>query len=155
MRKTRRFTGYHATAIIVAFFAVVIAVNTLMATYAVGTFGGVVVENSYVASQKFNGWLKEAHTEQELGWSVSIPAVGEDGHVTVRADDARSQPIRNAKVSIEAEHPLGRAPEQTLTFEELQPGTYRSVQPLPAGRWKIWLRVAHDGQHVDKRFDLS
>lgn len=155
MRSARQFTGYHATAIIVAFFAVVIGVNVLMATFAVGTFGGVVVDNSYVASQKFNGWLKEAHAEQQLGWAVPAPVVGEDGHVTVRADDDNRQPIRNATVSIEAEHPLGRAPEQSLTFVELVPGTYRSIQALPSGRWKIWLRVSHDGRHVDKRFDLS
>lgn len=155
MRKARHFTGYHATAIIVVFFAIVIAVNVLMATYAVGTFGGVVVENSYVASQKFNGWLKEAHAEQQLGWSVPIPKVAEDGHVMVRADDGSSQPIEHATVSVEAEHPLGRAPEQSLTFLEIAPGAYRSTQPLPAGRWKIWLRVALHGQHVDKRFDLS
>jgi nitrogen fixation protein FixH len=40
--------------ILVAFFAVVIAVNLLMARLAISTFGGVVVENSYVASQHFN-----------------------------------------------------------------------------------------------------
>lgn len=155
MRKARRFTGYHATAIIVAFFAVVIGVNVLMATFAVGTFGGVVVENSYVASQKFNGWLKEAHVEQQLGWSIPVPVVDADGHVRVRVDDGHGQPIQDAIIGAEAEHPLGRAPEQSLTFVEFAPGAYRSTRPLPAGRWKIWLRVTHGGQHVDKRFDLS
>ena len=53
-------TGRHVAAIFVAFFAVVIAVNVLMASYAVGGFGGTVVDNSYVASQRFNGWLAQA-----------------------------------------------------------------------------------------------
>src|SRR3546814_8818871 len=63
----RRFTGWHMTAILIAFFAAVIAVNMLMATVAVRSFGGTVVENSYVASQKFNGWLaqrSEEHTSE-------------------------------------------------------------------------------------------
>lgn len=47
------FNGRHMTAILVAFFAVVIAVNVLMARFIICTFGGVVVENSYVASQHF------------------------------------------------------------------------------------------------------
>ena len=51
---TRRFTGWHFTAIITAFFGVVIAVNLTMAVFATRTFGGVVVENSYVASQTFD-----------------------------------------------------------------------------------------------------
>jgi nitrogen fixation protein FixH len=54
-------------AIMVAFFAVVIAVNVYMARLASSTFTGVVVENSYVASQHFNRWLDEARAEERLG----------------------------------------------------------------------------------------
>jgi len=54
---TGRFTGWHMTFILVSFFAVVIAVNLTMAHFASSTFGGLVVENSYVASQKYDGWL--------------------------------------------------------------------------------------------------
>src|SRR3546814_10033574 len=67
----RRFTGWHMTAILIAFFAAVIAVNMLMATVAVRSFGGTVVENSYVASQKFNGWLAQARAQRRLGWRRS------------------------------------------------------------------------------------
>ena len=42
------FTGRHMAAILVTGFGVVIAVNVLMASLAVGTFGGVVVDNQYV-----------------------------------------------------------------------------------------------------------
>jgi hypothetical protein len=59
----RPFTGRHMAMIMIAFFGVVIAVNVLMARFAVSTFGGVVVENSYVASQHFNRWLDEARVE--------------------------------------------------------------------------------------------
>jgi len=67
---TRTFTGWHMTGIVVALFGVVIAVNVLMASYAIGTFGGTVVDNSYVASQRFNSWLAEARTQRDLGWNV-------------------------------------------------------------------------------------
>jgi nitrogen fixation protein FixH len=40
-----KFTGWHMTTILVAFFGVVIAVNFFMARMAVGTFGGTVVDN--------------------------------------------------------------------------------------------------------------
>ena len=68
MKHARPFTGWHMTAILVAGFAVVIAVNMAMATIAVRSFGGTVVENSYVASQKFNGWLAQARAQEKLGW---------------------------------------------------------------------------------------
>src|SRR3546814_16112365 len=48
------------------------AVNFLMASLATSTFSGVVVENSYVASQHFNRWLDEAAQEKALGWKVDV-----------------------------------------------------------------------------------
>ncbi|RWK14298.1 FixH family protein, partial [Mesorhizobium sp.] len=52
--KPRVFTGRHMLAIILAFFGVVIAVNLTMATLANTSWTGLVVENTYVASQQFN-----------------------------------------------------------------------------------------------------
>ena len=68
--KARKFTGWHMTGILVAFFGVVVTVNIVMARAAIGTFGGTVVENSYVASQKFNGWLDQAKAQDKMGWTV-------------------------------------------------------------------------------------
>ena len=110
---TRRFTGWHMTAIMLAMFGTIIAVNVTMARFAIGTFGGVVVENSYVASQHFNRWLGEARDQQRLGWRVAV-AVDATRRVTVTAADPAG-PIATAQVSALATHPLGRAPDRTLT----------------------------------------
>ena len=66
------FTGWHMTAILVGFFSTVIAVNVYMAHAAISTFGGTVVDNSYVASQEFNGWLAAAKKQQQLGWKTGV-----------------------------------------------------------------------------------
>ena len=63
----RKFTGWHMTGILVAFFGVVVSVNVFMAQAAISTFDGTVVDNSYVASQKFNGWLDKAEAQKALG----------------------------------------------------------------------------------------
>jgi nitrogen fixation protein FixH len=136
----KRFTGFHMTAILVAFFGVVIAVNMVMATYATRTFGGVVVENSYVASQNFNTWLKEARTERKLGWN---PRLGVDSSRRVTL----SLEVAGAAVTGYAEHPLGRLPDVPLSFTAT--GTaYRSIRPLPAGRWTVHLLVRHAGEQA-------
>ncbi len=144
-RAARKFTGYHMTAILLAFFGVVIAVNVVMATYAVRTFGGTVVDNSYVASQKFNSWLAEARREEKLGWQVSD--IARDGdRLVLSLSDAQGAPIAGAAVAVRAEHPLGRAPERDLAFREVRPGGYESIGALPAGRWKlrVSIRRAHE-----------
>lgn len=148
-KAARPFTGYHMAAILVSFFAIVVAVNVTMARYASATFGGTVVDNSYVASQKFNGWLAEAREEKALGWALSAPTRLEGGHITLRITDARGQPLGGAGVKARAEHPLGRAPDQALRFIETAPGTYRSVEPLAAGRWKLRIHISRGGDSLD------
>lgn len=153
-KKVRRFTGYHATAIIVAFFAVVVAVNLTMARFAISTFGGTVVDNSYVASQKFNGWLEEARREKEMGWRIAQP-VRYGPNLSIIATDALGKPLSGATISAIAHHPLGREPEQRLTFAETAPGTYHSLEGLPAGRWKLKAQIERDGRELDLAFEVE
>jgi nitrogen fixation protein FixH len=127
------------TAILVAFFAVVIVVNVLMATVAVRSFGGTVVENSYVASQKFNGWLAQARAQKKLGWR---DAVALDAGRHVRLTLSR----KGAGVSAVAQHPLGRAADIPLAFREAAPGRYVSDRALPAGRWQIRFDLRYGGE---------
>ena len=78
---TRRFTGRHMLVLMLAFFGTVVAVNLLMAMLATRTFGGTVVDNSYVASQSFNSWLEQGRAQRRLGWTAAVE-LGADRHVT-------------------------------------------------------------------------
>lgn len=135
---TGPFTGKHFTAIIVAFFAVVIAVNVFMARQASATFGGVVVENSYVASQQFNKWLDEAAKEKALGWSAAAKRDA-DGRVAVTL---RGAPASQVELVAIARHPLGHDRDKTLEFTRQADGSFLSRQALPAGRWRVRLEAA-------------
>ncbi len=130
---TKRFTGWHFTVIISAFFGVVIAVNLTMAVFATRTFGGVVVENSYVASQKYNDWLQAARRQQKLAWSIE-PSLDAERRVTIALS------IDDAEVTGFARHPLGREPDVPLAFVT-RGASARSMGRLPAGRWNIHLLV--------------
>lgn len=139
---TGPFTGRHITAIIVAFFVVVVSVNLIMARAASRTFGGVVVENSYVASQKFNGWLAEAERQKALGWSANA-SHRSDGRVVVTLGG-----VPEGVISLNgyARHPLGRMPDQVLQFERAADGSYVSQGALPNGRWQLRLELRAAGQ---------
>ena len=136
---TRRFTGWHMAAILIAFFGTVIAVNLVMATYATRTFGGTVVDNSYVASQKFNGWLAAAREQQQLGWQSAV-TLGGGRHVAVSVS-AEDEPLAGSAVTGFARHPLGREANIPLRFVEVAPGQFRSGEVLPGGRWIVHLAV--------------
>lgn len=136
---TRKFTGTHMLMIVIAFFAVVISVNVVMARYALSTFGGTVVDNSYVAGQHFNGWLAKARKQEALGWKATVARTADD-HIQVNAT-ASGYPMVGVVVSAIAKHPLGRAPDIALRFVPVQGGAYRSDRPLPAGRWQVHLNL--------------
>jgi nitrogen fixation protein FixH len=142
---TRTFTGRHMLGVMCAMFGTIIAVNVVMATYAVRTFGGTVVDNSYVASQDFNRWLAEARAQKTLGWTI---AVTEDGtHRPVIAIRTPTRRLDGATVRAIATHPLGRAPARDVAFAAIGGGRYIATQPLPAGRWLLRITiVGHDGR---------
>jgi nitrogen fixation protein FixH len=141
----RAFTGRHMAAILIAFFGVIIAVNVVNARYASATFGGEVVENSYVASQRFNRWLDEAKIEKSLGWD-EVTTWRPDGRLVVALEGVPE----GAAVEALARHPLGRMPDRSLTFDRIAAGRYLSREALPEGRWDVRVTVAAQG-HLWRR----
>lgn len=152
-RKPKAFTGWHMTAILVAFFAVVMTVNFTMARFAMSTFGGKVVENSYVASQHYNEWLARAEEQDRLGWEKRV-TLDAARHVllTVRKND---ELLTRAQVTATLSHPLGRAVPRSVRFEAEADGTWRSLDAIPAGRWRVDLSVRHGADEARYREDLQ
>ncbi|RVQ69403.1 hypothetical protein EKN06_04270 [Croceicoccus ponticola] len=137
----RRFTGKHMTGILVAGFGVVIAVNFTMAALASSSFGGVVVENSYVASQKFNGWLDKAQASDTLGYTVTA-LLRADGKVVLTTSGVAT----GAQVIATARHPLGHQPDRTLNFVAGPDGAWTSTAALPDDRWTLRLSITDRGR---------
>lgn len=146
----RTFTGWHMTGILVAFFGVVIAVNLLNAHYASSTFGGEVVENSYVASQDFNGWLDEAQAERALGWD-EVATWRPDGRVVVAVKGAPE----DVSVHAMAWRPLGSVPGREMTFDPIGRGRFLSRDALPESRWELRLTLAGAGHKLRREEHLQ
>lgn len=139
---SRAFTGRHMTLVLMGGFGVVIAVNLLMATLAVGGFSGVVVENSYVASQRFNGWLDEARDQRALGWTA-VPQRLTDGRIAVATTGVPA----GASVAAMIRRPLGRPDTTELSFAPDETGRFISRNPIARGRWIVRLVISAEGRH--------
>lgn len=147
---TRPFTGRHMLALMIGFFGLIIAVNVTMATFAISSFGGEVVENSYVASQRFNRWLAQARSQVRLGWHV-VPAVDAAGRLHVAATDGNGGML-DGQIIVTARHPLGRVPDQRVRMQRTVHGFVADTR-LPPGRWllRIDLRAhGHDAHFEDE-----
>ncbi|MGP1283284.1 MAG: FixH family protein [Parasphingopyxis sp.] len=149
---TRRFNGWHMTAILVAFFGVIVVVNMTMATFATRSFGGTVVDNSYVASQRFNDWLEAARQQDELGWTEAVQRAGDHVAITVGGPEG---PLGAATIRGIATHPVGRSDEVALTFSETSEGVYRSAETLARGRWLVRIEIVRGEERKRILVDLS
>ena len=148
----KTFTGWHMTVILVAFFAIVMLVNFTMARIALSSFGGTVVDNSYVASQNYNEWLARADAQDRLGWDKSI-TLDARRHVALTVSKA-GQALPDLRAAATLSHPLGLAPARALRFEAVA-GGLRSVEALPAGRWRIDISVRHGADEARYQVDLQ
>lgn len=149
-QKRGRFTGRHMLLTMVAGFGIVAAVNFYMASLAVGGFHGVVVENSYVASQKFNDWIDEAERIEALGWSVNASRDEND-----RLLIATSGVPEGAVVTAALRRPIGTQEFADLAFVSLGDGRYRSIEPIGEGRWTMRLSISAQGKHWTKETALK
>ena len=136
------FDGRHMAAIFVGGFGIVIAVNVTMATMAVESFHGTVVDNSYVASQNYNGWLAKAEASRALGWQA-FPTRRADGRVVLETIAVPA----GAAITAEAERPLGTRETASLTFSDQGGGRWLSNEAVAEGRWK--LRIAIRAQALE------
>ncbi|WP_199502708.1 FixH family protein [Qipengyuania sp. YIM B01966] len=136
------FTGRHMAVILVVGFGIVIAVNFLMAYLAARDFGGVVVENSYVASQNYNSWLKEADAQRQLGWEATPRR-----HASGALEVATAGVPAGADVVAEIRRPVGPPDARRLTLAEHAAGQFLAPGALPAGRWIVRVIIDSDGKH--------
>lgn len=144
-----RFTGKHMAAILVAGFGVVALVNFTMASFAISGFSGVLVDNTYVASQKFNGWLEEAKADEALGWSATASR-DEAGFVELETAGIP----QGASVTAELRRPIGERQYADLAFHPAGEGVYRSTTMVETGRWTMRLNVEASGQSWAQESEL-
>jgi len=142
MSQEREFTGRHMLFFVLGFFAVIIAVNLTLAAFALTSWTGLVVPNSYVASQHFNERLAEARREAALGWTAELTVAG--GKLVLRLSDKAGRPISGLRVTARIGHPSRDRDDKTVVFEPARNGQYRAPTGLAPGIWSADV-VASDG----------
>jgi nitrogen fixation protein FixH len=130
----QRFTGWHMLGAALLFFGVIIAVNVGMAVVASTSWTGLVVANSYVASQEFEENRLAHEAQREAGWT---PVLGYDGGtVRLAVPDAAGQPVELGVVSVLFNRPVGGHDDRTIVLSRGGDGDYVGDADLAAGIWE-------------------
>lgn len=128
---------------------VVVAVNAVLITSAVGTFTGVTTGRSYDRGRAYNHVLEEARRQDALGWTARVTQEG--GIVATSVMDAAGAPVQGL---LEAELLRPLDGERVALGTVAARGRYAFTLPegLRPGQWELRGRVSGgDGNHLDIR----
>ncbi len=146
------FTGWHMLALVLTFFGVIIAVNITLAVNASRSWTGLVVKNSYEASQVFNQRLERIEKERALGWTSTLKFDGERLMLSVNQRDGT--PLNDASVGAMIGRPTHEGEDVKVIFEFLGPGKYSTGIALNPGRWNVRILIMQEGNSVTKLLRL-
>lgn len=129
----RGFTGWHMVAVMSLFFGTIISVNLVMAWNASRSWSGLVVENTYVASQRFNGKVAEGR---------AFEASGIKGQLTTEPGVIRYVLTRNGeperkidKVIAVLKRPVEEHEDLRVELHPRGEGAFVLNQELKPGQW--------------------
>ncbi|MGI9380271.1 MAG: FixH family protein [Methyloligellaceae bacterium] len=142
-RREKQFTGRHMLVLIVSFFGVVITVNIVLAIFATQSWTGLVVKNSYVASQDFNKLQAKTDRQKVLGWQSEL--VVEENGVVLKFRDREGEPLTGLRVIARMQRPSHENDDHDLMFRENGPGQFVYRGDIARGLWNLRI-VARDGK---------
>jgi len=132
---TGQMTGRKLLFIMIAFFGVIIAVNLTLTVFALNTDTGLVVRNSYVASQDFNRMQSAANEQEKLGWRMDIGRTA--GALKIEATGSDGTDLAGLTIKGTAGRPVSDFQDRELTFVETSPGSYSAPAELGPGDWQV------------------
>lgn len=135
--------GWHVAAGVVAFFAVVIAVDAAFLTLAYRTHPGQVAPRPYEAGLIYNAELERQRAQEALGWRAAVEARA-DG-VMVLLQDRDGKPLSGLRVTATLLRPATEQGRTVVTLAETGPGQYVGARPGLSGAWDTRVEAFGDG----------
>lgn len=139
-----RIHGRHVLIAVIAFFGVVIVVDTLFVMAAYRTYPGQVSATPYEDGLAYNRTVRERQAQAALGWRA-VAQVAAPG-VHVRIVDRGDQPVTGLTLRGRLSRSATAAGEVELVFIEREAGRYEAKAAPGPGAWR--LRLANRGQAV-------
>lgn len=143
---TKEFTGYHMFGVVSLFFGVIIAVNLTLAFFAANSWTGLVVDNSYIASQFFDDDKRIREQQLALGWQSDFRY--EQGVVKLDLVDVNGAVVRADKIDVKLGRPVHETDDVLLTLSQGIEATYSAKVDLGAGVWQADMTAYLAGQVI-------
>lgn len=148
-KSPKPLTGRKVLVISLSAFGVILAANLALVYAAIGSFPGLEVKNTYVASQSFDA---DRAAQLSLGWTVLPSYDGKTLMIEIR--DADGNTAKLGKLDVSVGRATTAASDIKLGFGEMR-GPYVTPLALAGGKWEIRLAaVSADGIAFNQRLPL-
>lgn len=124
--------GWHVGVGVVAFFALVIAVDAAFLVTAYRTHPGQVAPRPYEAGLIYNAELERLRVQDALGWRAGAEALPNGLGVLMQDRDGR--PLTGLRVSATLQRPATDQGRAEVVLRETAPGRYGADRTL-SGAW--------------------
>lgn len=152
--RPERFTGWHMIGVLGLFFGTIIIVNAMLAIFASNTWTGLVVDNTYVESQRYNEKLEAAERQESLGWSGTFDYVG--GRAAFSIEEADGTPILADRVTAVLRRPAYEQEDHSVVLDRMPDGSYALATSLGKGLWAADVAVTVAGRTIwTKRYRFT
>ena len=145
----RVLTGRRVLLIAFGFFLTFLIPNIVLMWTAIGTFSGLAVPDSYVASQEFDRLRK---AQIALGWTVELDHT--DDVLSLRFTDRHGEIVRPPALSVTMGRPTTTRDDQTLQLVSIPRG-YAAPADFAPGAWRVDIvAMANDGTAFHQSRDV-
>ncbi len=134
-RRPFEIRGKHVLAGVVAFFAVIIAVDVTFTVLAIRTFPGQVSVTPYEDGLLYNRRIAQLEAQERLGWQAAAEA--QPRAVMLQFQDREGRPVQGLKIVGRLERPATEAGKIALRFNEAAPGRYVAPAGPAPGGWDL------------------
>jgi len=151
---SKRARGWWYPWLFVGGMLVVVAVNAVLITMAIGTFPGLQTEEYYRKGLAYNQVLAAAEEQARRGWRVHVAFDAKDdraGDLIVHVSDREGYPLDSLQIKARLIRPTHEGYDKSVVLERVAAGHYRRHLTLPlAGQWDVRIVASRDGQrHQD------
>jgi len=137
----RKLTGRGVLLLLIAFFGVIVAVDSGFIALAVATYRGEDEQRPYLQGVEFNRTLERRAEQRELGWRAEVrliraPSGAAQVDVTLRGRDGGPEQVK--ALNAELRHPVDEGRDRSLRLASVGAGHYvGEVKGVAPGAWDV------------------
>lgn len=138
----RELKGWHVLAAVLAFFGIIVSVDSVLIYKAVSTFGGIESANAYRDGLAYNTRLAFEAEQERLGWRERVEVAGTPARLKITLEGRDGGAVARQHVVASVGRPATNRFDRNLELAEVAPGVYEAAfADVAPGTWAVDLRV--------------